>query len=204
MALSTSAQPEMSLTALNRGVRQASQEAHGKGSLKRGSKARKGGKNRKTAKRRELKGEKGEKRKGGNGKKIRGKNVRKGNKKKKASGKRRKGNKFEGKEGKRKKASNRQKTKTGNDQRQENRNDFATDNCKDYYLKLRDLRYDQNQLSKVKRIDSLLNKLQNKFNKSLTAFKNGSEFFESCPNPEGQDIYDILRSEIILLSCQSV
>merc|ERR1712213_80906 len=83
MALSTSAQPEMSLTALNRGVRQASQEAHGKGSLRRGSKARKGGKNRKTAKRRELKGEKGEKRQGGNGKKIRGKNVRKGKKKKK-------------------------------------------------------------------------------------------------------------------------
>ena len=179
---------------------------------------RKGGRTRKTAKRRGLKGEKREKRKGGNGKKKtnqkglqrrggekkkrrKGENARKGNKKKEVSGKRRRGKKLNEKKRKGKKANNRQKTKTGNDQIQENVEDRQSTDCIDFYSKLKQLKFDQNQLRKVKRINSTLNKLENKVNKSDTAFKNGSEFFQSCNNMEGQEIFNILRSEIILLSC---
>ena len=187
LALSISASPETSLTALNRGVRQASKEARGK--LKRGSKKGKG----RTGK----KGKKSSKAKGlqGNRKKL-----AKENGKKEIKGKTRKGKKNKGVKGKKKKANNRRQSKTEKIKKNQIEN-RQTDECNRFYGNLKDYRYDQNQLRKVLRVNRTITILRNKVNKAATAFVEGAEFFQDCPLPEAKKICHVLRFEIILLLC---
>ena len=202
LALSISASPEMSLTALSRGVRQASKEAWAR--LKRGSKKGKGrqghiklikkpkGKGRKWKK-----GKKSSKAKGlqGNRKKL-----AKENGKKEIKGKTRKGKKNKGVKGKKKKANNRRQSKTEKIKKNQIEN-RQTDECNRFYGNLKDYRYDQNQLRKVLRVNRTITILRNKVNKAATAFVEGAEFFQDCPLPEAKKICHVLRFEIILLLC---
>ena len=195
LALSSTADNETSLTALNRGVRQASVRG-GKKGLKRRSKNNKGGKGKgkKSSKRRRLVDGKGNKKKGGK--------VRKSPKKKGFNFEKRKGGKGgkkpkngKGAKGKRRKVKKNRKVKT------HQRNDTTTANCKSFlsFDNLKDLRYAQNQLRMNIRINNTINKLNNKRDKSADAFTAAAEFFKSCP--EGTALYDILRFEIIFSSC---
>ena len=224
LALSSTALPETSLTALHRGVRQAS-KSKGKGDLKRGSKGKNVGKEKKSAKERQLKAGQGKKRKGGKGKKSakerglkkgkggkgkkstkeRGLKKRKGGKGKKAANgkvrkesrrKRKRKNKGKGGKGKRNKPNKIQKPKTLKKQRKEKNENPQTAGCSAFYTDLPGFRYDQNQLRKLLRVDRTINKLRSKVDKAATAFADGAEFYKDCP--EGQEIYRILRFEIIL------
>ena len=51
------------------------------------------------------------------------------------------------------------------------------------------------------RINNMIDKLDNKRDKSADAFKTAAEFFKSCPEAEGTPLYDILRFEIMFSSC---
>merc|ERR1711988_1788780 len=169
LALSSTADTETSLSALNREVRQAGKGAQGR--LKRGSKkgnGRKGKNGKKPSKANRLKGKR---RKDGKGRKS-----AKGKGKKQ---KRRRGNKSKGGKGTKKKGIKRQnpkKQKTQKNLRNEQTciNFFTATNA-------RDLRYAQNQQRKEKRIERFIARLDKKRDKSATAFSEAAEFFRDCP-----------------------
>jgi len=197
LALSSSVDTETSLTALHRGVRQAS-VGRDKKSLKRGSKNIKGrkGKGKKSANKGRLIEGKGRRRKGGKAKKSsKRKGVNTGQRKEKKG--RKKSKNAKGVKGKGRK----EKKKFGGKTIQ--RNDTTTANCKSFlsFDNLKDLRYAQNQLRMNIRINNMINKLDNKRDKSADAFKAAAEFFKSCPVAEGTALYDILRFEIMFSSC---
>ena len=211
LALSSTVDTETSLTALNRGVRQAS-KSKGKGGLKSRSKGKKVGKGKKLGKERGLKAGKGKKRKGGKGKKSTkkrglqkrqegkrkggtGKKAANGKGRKESGGKRRRKNKGKGGKGKRNKANKIQKQRNFKKQRKEKIDNRQTAGCSAFYTDLPGYRYDQNQLRKLLRINRTIVKLRNKVDRAATAFMDGAEFFKDCP--EGQEIYKILRLEII-------
>ena len=188
LALSISAPPETSLTALNRGVRQASKEARGR--QNRGSKSKKARKGKKGKKASNANGLEGKRRKDGKGKKSAN-----GKGRKQGTGKRRGGRKNKGGKGKSKKGNKRQnpkKQKTQKNLRNEQTctNFFTAPNAKD-------LTYAQNQQRKSKKIVSLLKKLDKKRDKSATAFSEAADFFQDCPAASG--IYNILRFEMTIL-----
>ena len=211
LALSSTVDTETSLTALNRGVRQAS-KSKGKGGLKSRSKGKKVGKGKKLGKKRGLKAGQGKKRKGGKGKKSAKKgglqkrqegNRKGGTGKKAANGKdrkerggRRRKNKGKGGKRKRNNANKIQKQRNFKKQRKEKIDNRQTAGCSAFYTDLPGYRYDQNQLRKLLRINRTIIKLRNKVDKADTAFMDGAKFFKDCP--EGQEIYKILRFEIIL------
>ena len=193
LALSITATPDMSLTSLDRGVRQASNEAWGR--LR--SRSKKGKKERKGKKGKARKGKKGMKAaKGVNGKQRKEdtrKKPTKGNERKQGKGNRRE----KSKKGNKNIGNKKQKFKTRKTEKNE-RTD-PTPGCSDFYDNLRKFRYDQNQLKKVIRINRSITKLRKKVEKAATAFMDGAEFFKDCDLPEGQRIYNALRFEIILL-----
>jgi len=187
LALSITATPDKSLTSLDRGVRQASNEAWGR--LR--SRSKKGKKERKGKKGKARKGKKGMKAaKGVNGKQRKEdtrKKSTKGNELKQGKGNRRE----KSKKGNENKGNKKQKFKTRKNEKNE-RTD-PTPGCSDFYDNLRKFRYDQNQRKKVIRIDRSITKLRKKVEKAATAFMNGAEFFKDCPLPECQKIYNSLR-----------
>ena len=185
LALSSTADTETSLTALNRGVRQAGRGTQGR--LKRGSKKGKGRKGKKGKKSSKAKGLQGNRKK-----------LAKENGKKEAKGKTRKGKKNKGVKGKKKKANNRRQSKTEKIKQNQIEN-RQTDECNRFYGNLKDYRYDQNQLRKVLRVNRTITILRNKVDKAATAFMDGAEFFKDCPLPEARKISNVLRFEILLL-----
>ena len=174
LALSSTVDTETSLTALNRGVRQAS-KSKGRGGLKRRSKGRKVGKGKKLGKKRGLKAGQGKKRKGGKGKKSAKKgglqkrqegNRKGGTGKKAANGKdrkerggRRRKNKGKGGKRKRNNANKIQKQRNFKKQRKEKIDNRQTAGCSAFYTDLPGYRYDQNQLRKLLRINRTIVKI---------------------------------------------
>ena len=193
LALSISAQPETpltapsetSLTALNRGVRQASKEARGR--QKRGSKSKKARKGKKASKENGLEGKR---RKNGKGKKSANGKGRKQGKGKRRGGRKNKGGKEKSKKGNKRQNPKKQKTQKNLRNEQTCTNFFTAPNAKD-------LTYAQNQQRKSKKIVSLLKKLDKKRDKSATAFSEAADFFQDCPAASG--IYNILRFDMTIL-----
>merc|ERR1711988_1622546 len=200
LALSSTADTEASLTALNREVRQAGKGARGKRNLKRGTKKRNGRKGKKSGKKKGLKeGQRSKESKGGI---LKG---GKGNRKKPNNNRRPK--KRTVKE-KRKKLNNGNRSKGRTEKSKKNEGINRSDDdcgCACFYSQenqdeadkpnnVNNLRKATNRLRQAKRALKNINKTFKKWEKSVDFFEDGAKFFKYCNAPNASFIYNTLRN----------